>query len=192
MDAKLHYFGPLLFEIKVSDQTLSNLRNICSRESPSVNRKLAGILKNQHEVDSYKYAGIMSEYFESFKHCYNHWYRKNVDFHVTSCWANYMEAGDSNPFHIHTGCDFSSVLFVDVPTGLEEEVKNYEGTSQGPGGLNFYYGTGAQYSINQQSFTPCVGSFYMFPFNLLHSVQPFKCDGVRLSIAANYNVVEGS
>ena len=40
-------------------------------------------------------------------------------------WVNFMVAGEFNPPHIHSACDFSSVLFIKIPKNLEKENKKW-------------------------------------------------------------------
>ena len=99
-----------------------------------------------------------------------------------------MKAGEFNPPHIHTGCDFSSVLFLDIPEELKKENKAYVGTASGPGCIQFLSGEPSTYSIHQKTFFPKTGDFFMFPGSLRHLVYPFTSDIERISIAANYTV----
>ena len=36
-------------------------------------------------------------------------------------WSNFMRPGDANPIHIHQNCDWSSVLYIDIPAKLRKE-----------------------------------------------------------------------
>ena len=109
---------------------------------------------------------------------------------ITNCWVNYMKAGESNPNHVHTECDLSSVLYLKIPKGLKKENEQYIGTSRGPGVVNFTYGDVRPYNTIEHSFMPEVGQFFIFPFNLEHSVNSFKSKGERISLATNFQIVK--
>ena len=70
-----------------------------------------------------------------------------------------MKKGEFNPPHIHPDCDFSSVLYLNIPPGLEKEREQFIGKGYGPGSIIFTL-TGAQrFHNNEYSFTSssCIG-----------------------------------
>jgi len=97
-----------------------------------------------------------------------------------------MVAGESNPPHTHSSCHFSSVLYLDTPPGLIKENKDYLGSSEGPGAIIFRYGEQRMHNITEHAHLPESGDLFIFPFNLMHYVVPFKSKGERISVAANF------
>jgi len=138
----------------------------------------------------------MHKYIYAFKqNCENYYARKYTDIAVVSAWVNFMSKGDYNPPHIHNDCNFSSVMFIQVPEGLKKEAKDFYNQCNsdyvnGPGSLQFIHGNYENKNdIALRSFEPKIGDFFIFPSWLLHYVNPFRCDGDRISVAANFKEI---
>ena len=101
-----------------------------------------------------------------------------------------MKAGEANPPHIHHNCHLSSVLVLDVPDKVKEEQKAWKGTGDGPAALNFFVGNPQNFHVNTFGFKPEVGDFFIFPWNLTHSVSSFNSKATRITIAANFKVAD--
>jgi len=182
------YWGPMLFRIKLHSQDLKECAKLCSKKSSLVADTLAGIIKHEHYISSHEYCKIIDPYLVSFRHSYKHWYKKSLDKKIVimRAWVNFMVAGEFNPPHIHSNCDFSTVLFVKIPEKLKEEHKKFPGSGGGPGALSFMYGEENPYSISGKNFFPEKGDLFMFPAFLTHFVSPFMSQGERISISANF------
>ena len=190
---QFYYWGPLLFRVKLDNSTIKKILKLCDRNKNNDWRhQLAGDIKNEYLIDEKKLQHILTPHLYAFKNAYKHWYNVNCD-EVTArkAWVNYMKPGDSNPVHIHTGCHFSSVIYLKVPKGLDKEIKEYKGTAAGPGSIMFMYGEDSPYHLTWRNFKPEVGDMFIFPYSLRHGVNPYKSPGERISIAANY-VIEAS
>jgi len=185
-----YYWGPLLFRIKLDPKHLKACLKLCSKKSSKVNDALAGVIKHEHDVSSQKYYKILNPYLNPFRHAYNEWYAKPLTKSITfvNSWVNFMVAGEFNPPHIHSDCDFSSVLFIKVPEKLKEENKKFTGTGGGPGAISFYYGENQPYSITQKEHFPEEGDLYIFSATLTHFVAPFVSPGERISVSANFKL----
>jgi len=193
MENSFYYWGPLLYKTKISEEDLGKLSSLCKKEKEkNFNHQLAGHLLNQFQINTEEYISIVNKYFSGFSKTFEHFYVdqcKSMTCH--EAWVNYMQAGDYNPPHIHRGCDFSSVLYLNIPSEIEAEAKNYKGTlgfEGGPGAITFYHGESIDYNISCQPFFPRRGDFFIFPATLRHSVFPFKSKVERISIAANFKV----
>jgi hypothetical protein len=187
---KFGFWGPMLCKIKIEPSDLKKLAKLGSKKASFVNEKLAGVIKHEHYISTQKYAKILEPYLISFRHGYRQWYGTLLtkDITVVSAWVNFMVAGEFNPPHIHSRCDFSSVLFVKVPEKLKEEHKKFEGTGGGPGAISFTYGESQPHSIFHKDFFPEEGDFYIFPATLKHFVCPFMSEEERISISANFKL----
>ena len=187
---KFFYWGPLLCKIKLNSTDLKKCAKLCSKKSSLVTDTLAGVIKQEHHVSSPKYCKILESYIRSFRDSYFRWYGTILSKKITVVlsWVNFMTAGEFNPPHIHTFCDFSSVLFIKVPEKLKEEHKKFDGTGGGPGSISFSYGESQPYSIGHTYFFPQPGDLYLFPATLTHFVAPFMCKGERISISANFKL----
>jgi len=184
------YWGPLLFRIKLSKEDLKKCAKLCSKESSFVNTTLAGVIQHEHYVNPSKYSKIIELYLESFRDSFKQWYGKPLvkELTMVTAWVNFMKAGEFNPPHVHTQCDFSSVLFIQIPEKLVEEHKKFPGSSGGPGNIAFMYGESQSYSITQKDILPEVGDLFLFPATLTHFVAPFRSQGERISMSANFRL----
>ena len=181
------YWGPMLFKTKLPSQDLKKCAQLCSKKSSFVNDTLAGVIKHQHYISPSKYYKLLYPYLDPFRDCYGKWYGSSLTQRITilSTWVNFMVAGEFNPPHIHTRCDFSSVLFIKIPEKLKEENKKFPGGGKGPGSISFTYGESQPYSISHTDYFPEEGDLFIFPATLTHFVAPFMCKEERISISAN-------
>ena len=154
---------------------------------------LAGHLKSQwsYEEDTIKW------FEEQMQPIFNN-YKNNLAVHtndntlikgkyeVNSLWINYMKSGDFNPPHNHTNADVSFVLYIDVPEKLLQEEREHEGTTDGPGSIEFVISHYLpKHFIGSYSFIPESGHMFIFPSELNHTVSPFKSNVIRTSVAGN-------
>jgi len=186
-----YYWGPLLFKAKLKPNDLKQCAKLCSKKESAVNEILAGVIKHEHYVSTHDFVKIINPYLSSFCDAYSKWYgtRQTKLMEMKLAWVNFMKAGEFNPPHTHTDCDFSSVLFVKIPEKLKEENKKFKGTGGGPGFLSFTYGETQPYSLFYQSFFPEEGDLYIFPATLTHFVSPFMSEGERISMSANFKLL---
>ena len=184
------YWGPLLFLTKLKKEEIKKIREL-ENEDNDFSKKLVGLIDSQNEIDSKKYYEIISPYLKAYKDAFESYYaEKCPSIEIGKAWVNKMVAGESNPMHHHVNCNLSSVLFTEIPKDLAKENKNFKGNGTGPGGLQFYNNPIRAGHITEKGYVPEVGDFFIFPANLSHAVNPFKCKGHRVSIAANFSFKE--
>ena len=82
-------------------------------------------------------------------------------------WANVMRAGAYQLAHRHGDAEWSGVYYVDA------------GTTSCGGRITFACGEDAR------TIVPCAGLLLMFPGDLLHSVEVYRGDRPRISVAFN-------
>jgi len=185
-----YYWGPLLFRITLSPEDIQALKNVCkeARLEQRDNRKhLAGIIKEELLINTVKYTEIVKPYLEAYQDAFKNFYGTKLDHIQTeSAWVNYMKKGDFNPPHIHFQCNLSSVLYLEIPPGLEKENQEFIGQGFGPGAIHFLLASSQPLYNSTYTFRPKVGDFFIFPWSLMHTVAPFKCKGTRVSVAANF------
>ena len=183
----IHHWGPLLFKIKMLPQDLKSLKKLCSKSNENWGKNLAGIIKDEFKIDSAKYIKIITPYLKAYQQAYLTWYGLNLKkVEVTAAWVNYMKAGEGNPPHIHHNCHLSSVIILDIPKKLKKEQQDWYGSGEGPGALSFFMATPQNFHTNSFAFTGEVGDFFIFPWNLTHSVSTFRSPGTRTTVAANF------
>tara|TARA_R110000803_G_scaffold59922_1_gene118955 strand:- start:2173 stop:2787 length:615 start_codon:yes stop_codon:yes gene_type:complete len=191
------YWGPLLFKIKLSPFDLEACAKLCTKKTKKFNKFLVGMIEHEHYVNPQTFQKILKPYLNIFKHAFKTWYKTPLgqEIIMSSAWVNFMKAGEFNPPHTHVECDFSSVLFIQVPQSLREEHKNFQKSEVselqkggGPGNIEFLYGERQPYGITQVTSFPEEGDLYIFPATLTHFVFPFKSKGERISVGANFNL----
>ena len=110
---------------------------------------------------------------------------------VVAAWYVRSFAGDYNPFHTHSNCHLTCVGYLKVPDLSKERKKKGSRQDVSPGGaLEILSSVGVNNSVfenDRYAFTPKIGNWYLFPANIRHSVNPFKCDGERRSFSINMN-----
>jgi len=184
------YWGPILFKTQLQPKDLKKCAELCSKKASLVTDTLAGVIEHEHYINTSKFYEIVSPYLDFFRHGYDRWYGGALNRRIVAMksWANFMIAGEFNPPHIHSYCDFSSVLFVKIPEKLKEEHEKFPGSGSGPATLSFLYGESQPYSINHINFFPHEGDFFIFPATLTHFVAPFMSPGERISISTNFKL----
>ena len=189
IDYTFYYSGPLIFKTKISKEDLNLIKSLCKKDKKKDYRKsLAGHINHEYLIDNIKIQSILNKYLDLHKHAYKQFYAKSYpgEINCNSAWVNYMKSGETNPVHTHTDCDFSSVIFLNIPKGLKEENRKFLGASMGPGSLSFHISAVSDYCIDGVCVMPEVGDFFIFPWNLKHSVSSFKSKGERISVACNF------
>mgnify|MGYP003121005111 CR=1 FL=1 len=190
------HWGPFLYRTTLIKEELKKINNLCSKKNNDYRKNLAGIIKHEHELNSKKLFPIIVHYFQSYLQAFHEHYghmntkKYGNKIELKSSWVNYMIAGESNPLHTHDD-DISFVLFTKIPKDLLSESNKNVGNTK-PGDLHFIYNLGSgKYEINQHSFFPTVGDLFIFPANLHHYVNTFKCKGERVSISGNLKITDG-
>ena len=189
---EVFYWGPMLFKTRMKPDEVQKLLQICNKDKKRDARKdLAGHIEDEFSVDKLELSKIIEPYIKIFMKSYGQYYgEKCLDLFIKSAWVNFMKAGEFNPQHIHTHCQFSSVICLSYPEALRQENRTYVGTIKngGPGSLCFAYGEDSiPHSHTYRPFFPEIGDFFIFPWFLRHSVMPFKSKGERITLAANYD-----
>jgi uncharacterized protein (TIGR02466 family) len=188
-----YYWGPLLWQTKVSDEIINGLLERGLKSNVSHRHKLVGYFKDEYaysQNDMEWFIDKTKPYFLKHKDVSeNEWYMAPSPLlHLSSLWINIMRAGDFNPPHTHDG-ELSFVIYLKVPPGLKEEYNSYEGRSpesNGAGIVTFIQDLNNRNgNINRKSFLPEVGDMFIFPATLTHFVAPFKCEGERISVSGN-------
>jgi uncharacterized protein (TIGR02466 family) len=195
---KFYHWGPLLCKFKLLPEELNQLRRLCKKGKIYDHRKeLAGVIEGEYVINKHAYERIISPYLEAystqiFPKFYGKELGKKLETHIV--WVNYMKPGECNPPHLHTNCQFSSVLYTQVPPELKKQQENFVGNGGGPGSISFMMNGDTDYAVNMIHEAPEEGDFYMFPYNLYHFVASYssaaKTKKERISIAANFDFVK--
>ena len=121
---KFYYWGPLLFNTHIEKENLNKIKKLCKKDlKKSHVKNLAGDIKHEYTVDINSLNKILTPYMETFRHAYKQWYGETLpEIEVSAAWVNYMQPGDYNPIHIHKNCEFSGVIYIDIPKKLQKEI----------------------------------------------------------------------
>ena len=188
------YWGPLVTRFQVDNKVVDELLKRGKKCFEDNRPNLVGHIDkelNFSDEDKTWFMNNTEKHFKeyvSFKE--NSWTPSNKNkiknLNLDDLWINYMKKNEYNPPHYHIG-DISFVLYLQVPKEIEEDAKNYNFNSPGPGSIEFIYGTNDRYTdfICQHIAFPKVGELYVFPSTLYHAVSPFRSDVERISVAGN-------
>jgi len=191
-EGRFYYWGPLLFKITLRNEEIQALKKLCDEaqlKKIDASKNLVGVIKEELTINKKKYAAILKPYFDAYLVSYKNWYGEKIKkIETNGVWVNFMKKGEFNPPHAHTNCDFSSVLYLNMPPGLKKEAQQFKGKGGGPGAINFLISGPQAFYNHYYTFQPKVGDFYIFPWNLTHFVGPFQSSGTRTSIAANFKI----
>ena len=201
MNDKVEYqhfnFGPFVFYIRLPDnikeRMLADAQDIY--DLPTHEYHLAGEIEKQRKYKQETTEWFLQETSNIFQiyrteHCKFHELPDlPVHYEGGDMWVNFMEAGESNPSHIHGG-DLSFVYFLKVPWQIRDEGILQEGRGDAPGRLTFDYthSSNPPWGTCTKSIEPKEGHMVIFPSMLRHYVTPFKSNVQRISISGNLTI----
>ena len=165
------------------------------------NAQLVGKIQNEHSLyydgsDETKMQrhnllpqNVLQWFNEKFNH-YLNWNKiKDYRLHMNSVWVNQMKAHEYNPVHVHQGTLFtglSSVMILKLPESYGVEYSSAHQPQNGR--LQILGSSSGQFAnIDYQPDTQ-ERDFYIFPYDIRHTVYPFNGEGYRRTLAANCDV----
>ena len=192
MNYNFPYWGPLVMDVELEDETISLLLEKGKKSQKKhldARKKLAGMIDREYYFEnpnkwfcpifnSYvnAYIEAVSEYkLDAFKTSPTSWILEKL-------WINYQKAYEYNPPHHHVG-DLSFVIYLQVPEEIVKE--NDVHNNPGPGMICFDMGPEMPFSVGGNVMMPRVGQAFIFPAWLSHHVLAFKSDVERISVSGN-------
>ena len=165
------------------------------------NAQLVGKIQNEHSLyydgeDQSKMQrhnllpqNVLQWFNEKFRH-YLEWNKtKEYKMHLNSVWINQMFQHEYNPVHVHRGSLFtglSSVMILKLPKSFGVE---YSASDQPQNGkLQILGSTNGQFANVDYQPNIAERDFYIFPYDMRHTVYPFNGKGMRRTLAANCDV----
>lgn len=156
---------------------------------------LAGNLNYEYDLiqKSYLLEPIIQQLMSVFEKEYSFLERVLVNVNesklkIGALWVNFMNRGDFNPPHNHSGV-FSFVIWMKIPYNLNEELNVYpKNTSKNASKFSFVYSNtlGLSSTLAVDIDTDYEGIICLFPSQMMHFVNPFfTSDESRISIAGN-------
>tara|TARA_R100001086_G_scaffold66954_1_gene31237 strand:+ start:699 stop:1301 length:603 start_codon:yes stop_codon:yes gene_type:complete len=192
---KYHHFGPYLAEMPVHPEYCAKLLKMGRKLKQSHRKNLAGQIEHEYLYPIEKEPWIFNE-FQIYINTWIEGWKKfsnkpnfNPKYRLTQMWINKMKAKEYNPIHVHTNCDLSFVLWLQIPPRILKEAKNKETNASNPGNIGFLYGEDKWGVIAEKHFSPLVNTLMMFPADLRHQVMHFDSKVTRISVAGNIKFV---
>jgi hypothetical protein len=125
-----------------------------------------------------------------FKHYLNFNKIREYDLHLNSVWVNEMKEHEYNPAHVHRGTLFtglSSVMILKIPSTFGPEYSNAEVPQNGR--LQILGSASGQFAKIDYQPPMDLRDFYIFPYDMRHTVYPFNgTKDTRRTLAANCDV----
>ena len=202
------HWGPFIMGVRLPKHFQEELLERGSKTKIDARKELAGHLQNEfnYTVDDRQwFMEMTAELFITYRRAHeehfglHNWLKEKglgqgpmgdtfgVEQHLADLWINFMEAGDFNPPHIHSG-NVSFVTFLTLPEWKDERV-NHIGNSAAPGTLCFQNELnehiGTTWKVTERQIEPIVGDMWIFPARLHHQVYPYKTPGTRTSVSGN-------
>ena len=168
----------------------------------SANKQLVGKIQNEHSIfydgeDESKmkrHSFLSKNIHDWFMRAYHHYLDwnniKQYQTHLNSVWINEMKANEYNPVHVHQGTLFnglSSVMILKLPKNYGVE---YSASDKPQNGKLQLLGS-ALGQFAKVDYQPNLKErdFYIFPYDMRHTVYPFNSTNeVRRTLAANCDV----
>ena len=166
------------------------------------NEQLIGKIINEHSLfydgddgsKMKKHTHIPLNIKQWFKNIFHHYldFNNTINYktHLNSVWVNEMKANEYNPVHVHQGSLFtglSSVMILKLPTNYGIEYSAADSPSNGT--LQIIGSSSGQFANVDYQPNLKERDFYVFPYDMRHTVYPFNStDEVRRTLAANCDV----
>ena len=192
-------FGPSIAKVTIPEKLILDLNNyidtIISNEKKSAKldhgKKLVGQVKQEFklEMDFMNKIGWTNFLSNSVANwIYQSTGKKITKFGLIASWVVRQFKNEYNPVHWHNG-HISGAGYLKVPKTFGDHIQKEKTNKNKNGNLELIHGSRMFLSNSQVNFKPEVGSFYLFPHYLMHSVYPFyDSDEERRSISFNANI----
>ena len=203
-DFKVIFLGQSVLRYQVPLDVYDTINSIYEKKYSELlraNKQLVGKIEKEHSLF---FNGENSEkmtrhnhlpnnvlgWFEQKMRHYLDWNKvKGYKMHMNSIWVNTMFEHEYNPVHVHQGTLFtglSSVMILKLPQSFGVE---YSSPHQPQNGRLQILGTSSGYFANVD-YQPNIQErdFYIFPYDMRHTVYPFNGPGMRRTLACNMDV----
>jgi|TARA_R110002012_G_scaffold135450_1_gene289226 hypothetical protein len=171
------------------------------QELPKANPQLVGKIEKEHSLffdgppnnkmnpHNLLPQDVLQWFDTTFKH-YLNWNRIiEYKMHLNSIWVNTMFEHEYNPVHVHQGTLFtglSSVMILKLPKSFGVEYSAADAPQNGK--LQILGSSSGQFAHIDYQPNIKERDFYVFPYDMRHTVYPFNGPGYRRTLAANMDV----
>ena len=170
-------------------------------ELEPANKQLVGKIEKEHSLfydgedtdkmtkHNYLPMNVLIWFQSMFKHYLDFNKIMNYKTHLNSIWVNQMFEHEYNPVHVHQGTLYtglSSVMILKLPKSFGVE---YSAADAPQNGRLQILGSSSGMFANID-YQPDIKErdFYIFPYDMRHTVYPFNGPGMRRTLAANMDV----
>jgi len=204
LDFKVCPLGQTVLRYEVPLDVFNTINQIYETKYPTLppaNKQLVGKIEKEHslffggeDTDKMKQHNLLTQnvlqWFEKmFKHYLDFNKINGYKMHLNSIWVNQMFEHEYNPVHVHQGTLFtglSSVMILKLPESFGVE---YSAAGQPQNGkLQILGSSSGQFAAIDYQPELKERDFYIFPYDMRHTVYPFNGPGTRRSLSANMDV----
>ena len=188
--------GPTIFGMQLPEEVFQTCVKLADdiwerKDHISWNDELVGHMKYQYYVPHSQ----LKEYelFDFFLQCF-YWYltsaskdfeqkKEHLMIDLEAFWINYQEEGEYNPLHNHGQATMSGVIHLKEP----EYEHSKDRKCEKDGILSIVNHSPIMFGLDKyvMDLKPTPRGMYIWPASLLHSVNPFRGKGLRVSMAFN-------
>ena len=204
LNFKVVPLGQTVLRYEVPLDVFNIINHIYETKYPTLfpaNKQLVGKIEKEHSLfyggeDNNKMKGhsllpqnVLQWFHEVMKHYLDFNKIKEYNMHLNSVWVNQMFEHEYNPVHVHQGILFtglSSVMILRLPESFGVEY-SAEGQPQN-GRLQILGSASGQFATIDYQPELKERDFYIFPYDMRHTVYPFNGPGMRRSLSANMDV----
>jgi len=181
---------------------INHIYEVNKNRLDKANQQLVGKIEDEHSLfyhgaDQTKVKNhnrlprTVTHYFmEMFQHYLAFNKIREYDLHLNSIWVNEMKQHEYNPAHVHRGMLFtglSSVMILKLPSTYGKEYSADQVPQNGR--LQILGAANGQFAKIDYQPPMDLRDFYIFPYDMRHTVYPFNgTDEVRRTLAANCDV----
>ena len=181
--------------------TINQIYETNFQHLPQANKQLVGKIEKEHslffdgeDTDKMKRHNLLPHNVlqwveEVMKHYLDFNKIKKSKMHLNSIWVNQMFQHEYNPVHVHQGTLFtglSSVMILKLPESFGVEYSAADSPQNGK--LQILGSASGQFAAIDYQPELKERDFYIFPYDMRHTVYPFNGPGMRRSLSANMDV----
>jgi hypothetical protein len=204
LDFKITFLGQSVLKYEVPLDVYNIINHVYEtnfQHLPQANKQLVGKIEKEHslffggeDTDKMKKHNLLSQnvlqWFEKVMKHYLDWNKiKEYRMHLNSVWVNQMFEHEYNPVHVHQGTLFtglSSVMILKLPESFGVEYSSVDQPQNGK--LQILGAASGQFAAIDYQPDLKERDFYIFPYDMRHTVYPFNGSGMRRTLAANMDV----
>ena len=206
MTREVHILGQAIVKYNTPQHILDEINKVYderkTRELPATNKFLAGKIKNEFTLyhnemndESKNFNNVSTESLNWLQNQFEDYLgiveKLAITIRLSSIWVNEMYANEYNPVHTHSSrfsrIGLSSVMILKLPSDYGEEYSRPDNPLNGQ--LQFVGNSGGQFAFTDFRPEVKVGDFYVFPYDMRHTVYPFNTTKEhRRTLAANVDV----